>query len=38
LGELPADLEAGRWFGPRLEATATSLHHEYHLLFERNAE
>jgi transposase len=28
-------LEAGRPFGPRLEATVTSLHHEHHLGFER---
>jgi len=34
-GQLPAGLEAGRQFGPRLEATVTSLHHEHHLGFER---
>jgi transposase len=34
-GPLPAGLEAGRQFGPRLEATVTSLHHEHHLGFER---
>ena len=34
-GKLPAGLEAGRYFGPRLEATVTSLHHEHHIGFER---
>lgn len=34
-GKLPDGLEAGRQFGPRLEATVTSLHHEHHLGFER---
>jgi transposase len=34
-GSLPAGLEAGRQFGPRLEATVTSLHHEHHLGYER---
>ena len=34
-GKMPAGLEAGRQFGPRLEATVTSLHHEHHLGFER---
>ena len=34
-GQLPAGLEAGRQFGPRLEATVTSLHQEHHLGFER---
>jgi transposase len=34
-GKLPAGLEAGRQFGPRLEATVTSLHHEHHLGYER---
>ncbi len=34
-GKLPKGLEAGRQFGPRLEATVTSLHHEHHLGFER---
>lgn len=34
-GKLPSGLEAGRQFGPRLEATITSLHHEHHIGFER---
>ena len=34
-GELPVGLEAGRYFGPRLEATVTMLHHEHHVGFER---
>jgi transposase len=34
-GQLPAGLEARRQFGPRLEATVTSLHHEHHLGYER---
>jgi transposase len=34
-GKLPAGLEAGRYFGPRLEATVTTLHHEHHIGFER---
>ncbi len=34
-GKLPEGLEAGRQFGPRLEATVTNLHHEHHLGFER---
>lgn len=34
-GKLPVGLEAGRQFGPRLEATVTSLHHEHHLGYER---
>jgi len=34
-GNLPAGLEAGRYFGPRLEATVTTLHHEHHVSFER---
>ena len=34
-GKLPAGLEAGRYFGPRLEATVTMLHHEHHVGFER---
>ena len=34
-GKLPEGLEAGRYFGPRLEATVTMLHHEHHLGFER---
>ena len=33
--ELPAGLEAGRYFGPRLESMVTILHHEHHLGFER---
>ena len=34
-GKLPTGLEAGRQFGPRLEAIVTSLHHEHHLGYER---
>ena len=34
-GELPEGLEAGRYFGPRLEATVTNLHHEHHLGYKR---
>lgn len=34
-GKLPEGLEAGRYFGPRLEATVTCLHHEQHVGFER---
>lgn len=34
-GKLPEGLEAGRYFGPRLEATVTMLHHEHHIGFER---
>jgi transposase len=34
-GKLPSGLESGRQFGPRLEATVTSLHHEHHLGYER---
>jgi len=34
-GKLPEGLEAGRYFGPRLEATVTLLHHEHHVGFER---
>ena len=34
-GKLPEGLEAGRYFGPRLEATVTTLHHEHHIGFER---
>jgi len=33
--KLPKGLEAGRQFGPRLEAMVTNLHHEHHLGFER---
>jgi transposase len=34
-GTLPEGLEAGRYFGPRLEATVTLLHHEHHIGFKR---
>jgi transposase len=34
-GKLSEGLEAGRYFGPRLEATITTLHHEHHVSFER---
>lgn len=34
-GKLPEGLEAGRYFGPRLEAAVTILHHEHHIGFER---
>jgi transposase len=34
-GKLPVGLEAGRYFGPRLEATVTTLHHEHHVGFDR---
>jgi transposase len=34
-GKLPEGLEAGRYFGPRLETTVTMLHHEHHVGFER---
>ena len=34
-GKLPAGLEAGRYFGPRLEAVVTDLHHEHHVGFNR---
>lgn len=34
-GKLPEGLEAGRYFGPRLEASVTMLHHEHHVGFER---
>ena len=34
-GKLPEGMEAGRYFGPRLEATVTMLHHEHHVGFER---
>jgi len=34
-GKLPEGLEAGRYFGPRLEAMVTDLHHEHHIGFER---
>jgi transposase len=34
-GKLPEGLEAGRYFGPRLEAVVTDLHHEHHVGFKR---
>ena len=34
-GKLPAGLESGRYFGPRLEATVTYWHHEHHIGFKR---
>lgn len=34
-GQLPEGLEAGRYFGPRLAATVTLLHHEHHMGFKR---
>jgi len=34
-GKLPEGLEVGRYFGPRLEATVTHLHHEHHIGFKR---
>ena len=34
-GTLPAGLEADRFFGPRLEAMITDLHHEHHIGFKR---
>jgi transposase len=34
-GSLPEGLEARRYFGPRLEAMVTILHHEHHIGFER---
>jgi transposase len=34
-GRLPEGLESGRFFGPRLEALVTVLHHEHHMGFER---
>jgi len=37
-GKLPEGLEAERYFGPRLEATVTMLHHEHHVGFERLVE
>lgn len=33
--ELPEGREAGRYFGPRLEAMVTNLHHEHHIGFKR---
>lgn len=35
VGPLPEGLEAGRYFGPRLEALVTILHHEHHMGFAR---
>jgi transposase len=37
-GILPAGLEAGRVFGPRVQATVTYLKHEQHLSYERTQE
>jgi len=34
-GKLPEGLEAGRYFGPRLEAMVTNLHHEHHIGYKR---
>lgn len=34
-GKLPEGLPVGRYFGPRLEATLTHLHHEHHIAFKR---
>ena len=34
-GKLPEGLESRRYFGPRLEATVTHLHHEHHIGFKR---
>lgn len=34
-GKLPEGLPARRYFGPRLEATVTQLHHEHHIGFKR---
>jgi len=34
-GTLPEGLESGRYFGPRLEAVVTDLHHEHHVGFKR---
>lgn len=34
-GKMPAGLEAGRYFGPRLEAIVTNLHHEHHVGYKR---
>jgi transposase len=34
-GKLPEGLEAGRYFGPRLEAMVTNLHHEHHIGYTR---
>jgi transposase len=34
-GKLPEGLEAGSYFGPRLEVTVTNLHHEHHIGYQR---
>lgn len=34
-GKLPDGLEVGRYFGPRLEAIVTNLHHEHHIGYKR---
>jgi len=34
-GQLPEGLETGRYFGPRLEAIITNLHHEHHIGYKR---
>lgn len=34
-GKLPEGLEAGRYFGPRLEAIVINLHHEHHIGYKR---
>lgn len=34
-GKLPKGLEAGRYFGPRLEAIVANLHHEHHVGYKR---
>jgi len=34
-GKLPEGLEAGRYFGPRLEAIVANLHHEHHVGYKR---
>ena len=34
-GKLPEGMEAGRYFGPRLEAIVTDLHHEHHVGYKR---
>lgn len=34
-GKLPEGLEAGRYFGARLEAMVTKLHHEHHIGYKR---
>lgn len=37
-GPLPEGLEAGRHFGPRLEATVTYLQHQQHMSYERTQD